>query len=168
MTDWLEQCKIKIAPEDKVTGKARWESDWNCLLSVKRQGKKMSAFHSRHWFQLSLSHIDWVSWKKKSTFLPTNPQAPYTIVWRLSFLSFLLPFTSMDWHGSCVRSGGSARPLKQKCKKPAAVFLPFISREGTKSQGWKRQNPFYLSSLIYHQSPDHLQQSPDSHFLSLS
>lgn len=36
VTDWLEQCKIKIVPEDKVTEKARWDSDKNYLLSQKR------------------------------------------------------------------------------------------------------------------------------------
>lgn len=36
MTDWLEQCKIKIVPEEKLTEKARWEPDKNYPLSQKR------------------------------------------------------------------------------------------------------------------------------------
>lgn len=36
VTDWLEQCKIKIVPEDKITEEVRWESLYNCLLSQER------------------------------------------------------------------------------------------------------------------------------------
>lgn len=66
VTDWLEQCKIKIAPEDKMTGNPggnltkiacylRKEPGQTCHLSMPGIG-----------FRLSVSHIDQTSWKKNN------------------------------------------------------------------------------------------------------
>ena len=134
VNDWLEQCKIKIAPEDKVTEKARWEPDKTRALSQKRAWVEMSPFHSRHWLQaLAKSHR--LRKEKKSSFPAIKPTA---MLWSL-------PSTLTDWNGNSVGRTGPAGREEQQWEKPAASS-PF-SMPRARATSRKEAKPLWPSSV---------------------